>query len=181
MQHIEFLFRLSLVIFSYLLVIILPIEGALLLALLTIDRRAILNLRIGTALALVPYESGYYVTVLAGGWLAVSLNILFALFTDCTCTAFWGLLKFWTTICTFHDWKCPTTLLIRTKLHMLQNDKLPHQCHFRWYNTSLFCIPYILSFHLALILQDCIHYYKLQNLLTVIFNFTSIWHNNLIS
>ena len=65
-----------------LLVFVFPVEGTLLLALLTGNRGTVLLLRVGAALALVADEGCYDVAVLAGRRLAVLLDIVLALLAN---------------------------------------------------------------------------------------------------
>lgn len=98
--------------YSYLLIIIMPIEGAFLFALFTVDWGTIFNFRICASLTFISYESCDNVTILTCCWFSIRLNILFALFTNSAGASFSGLLKLGPTICAFNYWKCPTTLLI---------------------------------------------------------------------
>lgn len=77
-----------------LLVVVLSIERALLLALLTSNWGSVLFLRIGTPLAFVVDETGYDVAVLARTGFAVQFDVLLTLFTNCGRAAFPEIKKF---------------------------------------------------------------------------------------
>lgn len=84
--------------FRYFFVIIVSVEGTFLLALLAVDRRPVLKLRVSAALALVAYKRGDHVAVLTGGRLAICLNVLFALFAYRASAALGRLLELRTAI-----------------------------------------------------------------------------------
>lgn len=86
--------RLKLGLNADLLVVVLSIERALLLALLTSNWGSVLFLRIGTPLAFVVDETGYDVAVLARTGFAVQFDVLLTLFTNCRRAAFPEIKKF---------------------------------------------------------------------------------------
>lgn len=96
---------------SYLLVVIVPVEGALLFTMFAVHRRPILDFRIGAPLALVAYECCDNVTVLARCGLAVRFHVLLAFFADRAGVALRGLLKFRTTVSALYHRKRSTTFL----------------------------------------------------------------------
>lgn len=87
------------------------VKGALLLALLAVDRRAILKLRVSAALALVAYKRGDHVAVLASGRLAICLYILFTLFAYRASAALGRLLELRTAIGTLYYRKSSAAFL----------------------------------------------------------------------
>lgn len=82
------LFHNYLFITIYLLIIIFSIKCTFLLALLTIDRWAILLFTICTPLAFVPNEGSNYVTIFTSTWATILFYVLFTFFTYGACTIF---------------------------------------------------------------------------------------------
>lgn len=99
---------------NYLFVIVVPVESALLLALLAVDGRPVLDLGIRAPLAFVAYERGDDVAVLAGSRFTVSFHVLLALFTYCARAALRSLLELGTAVRAFHDRESAATFLHNT-------------------------------------------------------------------